>query len=59
MVSSPTEFFVLNAYSPYNAILGKPWLHQMGVVPSTLYQQLRFLTLQGIMEIVGDQLVAK
>jgi hypothetical protein len=23
-VTSPTEFFVLNAYSPYNAILGRP-----------------------------------
>ncbi len=23
----PTEFFVLNAYSPYNVILGRPWLH--------------------------------
>ena len=43
-VSSPTEFFVLNAFSPYNAILGRPWLHQMGVVPSTLHQRLRFPT---------------
>uniref|UniRef100_A0A2N9F6H4 Reverse transcriptase domain-containing protein n=1 Tax=Fagus sylvatica TaxID=28930 RepID=A0A2N9F6H4_FAGSY len=58
-VSSPTEFFVLNTYSPYNAILGKPWLHKMGAVPSTLHQRLRFLTPQGVMEIVGDQLAAK
>uniref|UniRef100_A0A2N9HY76 Uncharacterized protein n=1 Tax=Fagus sylvatica TaxID=28930 RepID=A0A2N9HY76_FAGSY len=58
-VSSPTEFFVLNTFSPYNAILGRPWLHRMGVVPSTLHQRLRFLTPQGIMEIMGDQLAAK
>ena len=58
-VSSPTEFFVLNAYSSYNAILGRPWLHQMGAVPSTLNQRLRFLTPQGVMEIMGDQLAAK
>ena len=37
MVSSPTEFFVLNTFSPYNAILGRPWLHRMGAVPSTLH----------------------
>uniref|UniRef100_A0A2N9G3J4 Uncharacterized protein n=1 Tax=Fagus sylvatica TaxID=28930 RepID=A0A2N9G3J4_FAGSY len=58
-VSSPTEFFILNAFSPYNAILGRPWLHQMGAVPSTLHQRLRFPTPQGIMEIMGDQLAAK
>ena len=58
-VSSPTEFFVLNTFSPYNAILGRPWLHRMGAVPSTLHQRLRFPTPQGIMEIVGDQLAAK
>uniref|UniRef100_A0A2N9FJY0 RNase H type-1 domain-containing protein n=1 Tax=Fagus sylvatica TaxID=28930 RepID=A0A2N9FJY0_FAGSY len=58
-VSSPTEFFVLNTFSPYNAILGRPWLHRMGAVPSTLHQRLRFPTPQGVMEIMGDQLAAK
>ena len=32
-VSSLTEFFVLNAYSPYNAILGRLWLHYIGAMP--------------------------
>uniref|UniRef100_A0A2N9ENB8 Uncharacterized protein n=1 Tax=Fagus sylvatica TaxID=28930 RepID=A0A2N9ENB8_FAGSY len=41
-VSSPTDFWVLNSYSPYNAILGRPWLHKMKAVPSTLHQRLRF-----------------
>uniref|UniRef100_A0A2N9IV79 Uncharacterized protein n=1 Tax=Fagus sylvatica TaxID=28930 RepID=A0A2N9IV79_FAGSY len=58
-VSSPTEFFVLNAFSPYNAILGRPWLHRMGAVPSTLHQRLRFPTPQRVMEILGDQLATK
>jgi hypothetical protein len=58
-VSTPTEFFVLNAFSPYNAILGSLWLHRMGAVPSTLHQRLRFPTPQGVMEILGDQLAAK
>jgi hypothetical protein len=58
-VSSPTEFWVLNFYSPYNAILGRPWLHKMRVVLSTLHQRLRFPTPEGIMEIRGDQVIAK
>jgi hypothetical protein len=58
-VSTPTDFFVLNAFSPYNAILGRRWLHRMGAVPSTLHQRLRFPTPQGVMEVLGDQLAAK
>ncbi len=58
-ISSPIEFFVLNAFSPYNAILRRPWLHRMGAIPSTLHQRLRFLTSQGVMKILGDQLAAK
>uniref|UniRef100_A0A2N9GA65 Uncharacterized protein n=1 Tax=Fagus sylvatica TaxID=28930 RepID=A0A2N9GA65_FAGSY len=50
-VSSPTDFWVLNSYSPYNAILGRPWLHKMKAVPSTLHQRLRFPTPEGIMEL--------
>uniref|UniRef100_A0A2N9EZE4 Uncharacterized protein n=1 Tax=Fagus sylvatica TaxID=28930 RepID=A0A2N9EZE4_FAGSY len=58
-ISSPTEFWVLNSYSPYNAILGRPWLHKMKAVPSTLHQRLRFPTPEGIMEVRGDQVTAK
>ena len=58
-ISSPTEFWMLNSYSPYNVNLGRPWLHKMRAVPSTLHQRLTFLTPKGIMEIRGDQVVAK
>uniref|UniRef100_A0A2N9HAT4 Uncharacterized protein n=1 Tax=Fagus sylvatica TaxID=28930 RepID=A0A2N9HAT4_FAGSY len=57
-VSSPTDFWVLNSYSPYNAILGRPWLHKMKAVPSTLHQRLRFPTPEGIMEELRDGLTA-
>ena len=30
------NFIVVEAFSPYTAILARPWLHAMGVVPSTL-----------------------
>jgi hypothetical protein len=58
-ISSPMEFWVLNSYSPYNAILGRLWLHKMKAVPSTLHQRLRFLTPEGIMEVRGDQMTTK
>ncbi|KAF5950905.1 hypothetical protein HYC85_012898 [Camellia sinensis] len=50
-----TKFTVIDTPSPYNVILGRPWLHTMRVVPSTLHQLLRFLTKHGIEEVRGDQ----
>ena len=31
------NFIMVNAYSPYTTILGHPWIHAMGAVPSTLH----------------------
>ena len=31
------NFIVVNAFSPYTAILGQPWIHAMEVVPFTLH----------------------
>ena len=31
------DFIVVNAYSPYTAIIAIPWLHTLGVVFSTLH----------------------
>ena len=30
------DFIVVDSYSPYTAIMAKPWLHALGVVSSTL-----------------------
>ncbi|XP_028092322.1 uncharacterized protein LOC114292536 [Camellia sinensis] len=38
------EFLIINTSSPYNSILGWPWIHQMEAVSSTYHQLLRFLT---------------
>ncbi|GMP73163.1 hypothetical protein CsSME_00030995 [Camellia sinensis var. sinensis] len=54
-----TEFTVIDTPSPYNIILGRPWLHAMRAVPSTLHQLLRFPTEHGIEVVRGDQLQAK
>ena len=31
------DFIVVDAFFPYMAIMGKPWLHTLGVVSSTLH----------------------
>ena len=53
------EFIVVQAPSPYNAIMGRSWLHKMRAIPSNLHQKLRFPTKDGVMEINGDQVAAK
>ncbi|KAK1258597.1 hypothetical protein QJS04_geneDACA020376 [Acorus gramineus] len=54
-----TEFKIMDLPSPYNAIIGCTWLAAMKVIPSTYHQQLRFPTVEGIMEIRGDQVAAR
>ena len=36
------NFIVVEAYSPYTAILVRPWLHAMGVVSSTLHLKVKY-----------------
>ena len=43
-VNLQTEFIVVRASSPYNAIMGRDWLYRMKAIPSTLHQKLRFPT---------------
>ena len=52
-------FIVAASFSPYIAILGKPWIHAMGVVPSTLHIKVKFYTEQGIVIIRGNQQMAR
>jgi hypothetical protein len=58
-INLQTEFIVVKASSPYNAIMGRDWLHRMKAIPSTLHQKLRFPTIDGVMELNGDQVAAK
>ena len=36
------DFIVVDAYSPYTAIVTRPWLHTLGVVSSTLHQKVKY-----------------
>ena len=31
------DFIVVDAFSPYTAIMGRPWLHSLGAISSTLH----------------------
>ena len=49
------DFIIVDAYSPYTAIVARPWLHTLGVVSSTLHQKVKYPSEGQIREILGDQ----
>ena len=38
------DFIVVDAYSPYTAIVARPWLHTLEVVSSTMHQKVKYLS---------------
>ena len=36
------DFIVVDAYSPYTAIIARPWLYTLGAVSSTLHQKIKY-----------------
>ena len=53
------DFIVVDAFSPYTAIMGRPWLHFLGAVSSTLHQKVKYPSGGQVLEIVGSQSVAR
>ena len=53
------DFIVVDAYSPYTAIVARPWLHALGVVSFTLHQKVKYLSEGQVREIVGSQSMAR
>ncbi|XP_070042644.1 uncharacterized protein [Nicotiana tomentosiformis] len=58
-VMKTTLFEVVDGDTGYNIIMGRPWLHEMRVVPSTNHQLLKFPIPKGIKQIRGDQPAAR
>ena len=48
------DFIVVDAFFPYTAIMGRPWLHSLGVVSSTLHQKVKYPSGGQVLEIVGS-----
>ena len=53
------DFIVVDAYSPYMAIVTRPWLHTLGAVSSTLHQKVKYMFGDRIEEFVGNQSMAR
>ena len=53
------DFIVVDAFSPYTAIMGRPWLHTLGAVSSTLHQNVKYPSGDQVLEIVESQSMAR
>ena len=49
------NFIVVDTYSPFTAIISKPWLHILGAVASSLHQKVKFPSGDHVLEICGCQ----
>ena len=53
------DFIVVDVFSPYTAIMGRPCLHALGAVSSTLNQKVKYPSGGKVVEIVGNQIAAR
>ena len=47
------DFIMVDTYSPYTAIVARPWLYTLGVVASTLHHKVKFPSEGRVLEIRG------
>ena len=52
-------FSVVEDLFPFNAILGRMWLHSMKAISSTYHQMVSFITQDGQVDLYGSQLAAR
>ena len=57
--SVEVNFIVVDAYSPYTAIIARPWLHTLEAVSSTLHQKVKYPSEGQIEKILADQAMAR
>ena len=53
------DFIVVDSYSPYTAIVVRPWLHTLGAISSTLHQKVKYPSEGLVKKILGNQSVAR
>ena len=53
------DFIMVDAYSPYTAIVANPWLHTLGAVSSILHQKVKYPSEGQVKEVIGDQAMAR
>ena len=53
------NFIVVDAYSPYSAIVARPWIHSLEAMTSTLHQKVKYPSQGRVEEIRGDQALSR
>ena len=53
------DFIVVDAFSLYTAIMGRPWLNTLGAISSTLHQKVKYPSRDQVLEILGSQSMAR
>ena len=53
------NFIVVDAYSPYTAIVARSWFHTMGAVSSTLQLKVNYLLGDLVEKLIGSQSMAR
>ena len=53
-MESNALFHVIDAKMTYNMLLGRPWIHQNGVISSTLHQCFKYCRNDEIKTVVAD-----
>nr|XP_023875929.1 uncharacterized protein LOC111988370 [Quercus suber] len=53
------DFIVVDAYSPYIAIVARSWVHTLGPISSTLHKKVKFPSEGQVKEILGSQSTAR
>ena len=53
------DFIMVDSYSPYTAIVARPWLHALGAISSTLHQKVKYPSHGQVKEIVESQSMAR
>ena len=53
------DFIVVDVYSPYIAIMARPWLHAIGAVSSTLHLKVKYPSRDRVEELVRSRAMAK
>ena len=50
-----SEFIVMDINPSYNCLLGRPWIHMAGAVPSTLHQKVKFVVEESLIIVVVEE----
>ena len=53
------DFIVVDVFSPYTAVMGRPWLHALGAVSFTLHQKVKYPSGDQVLEILRSQFMAR